>query len=489
MLGGGTAGWMSACLFHAAWPAARVTVIEAPDIPIIGVGEGSTPQLKAFFDRLGIGEDEWMPACDATYKAGIAFHGWSDRPGHESYFHPFAGPTDLHTEGAFHVSHRARRQGADVPAHPDRFLLATLLARKRLAPVAPETFPFGPGYGYHFDAHRLGVFLKNWAVGRGVVHLPRRVRDVAVGASGDVSHLVLDGDERCEGDLFVDASGFRAMIAGAALGTPFLSFADNLFCDRAVVAPTPAENGGPAVHTTATALGHGWAWRIPLTRRTGNGYVYSSGYRAPDQAEQELRAHLGLPEDSPVRHLEMKVGRLARSWTGNCLAVGLAQGFIEPLEATALHIVLATVEGFITAYEEGGFTPTRRDAFNAAIVRRYEGVRDYIVAHYRLNQRSDTAFWRDNAANARLSDDLKHVMTAWFTGRDLGDEVARLDIGGYYAALSWGCLLAGYGVFPEQARLRAAAPVADLSAIDRLLERCSLNFRDHAAVLAELESR
>ena len=479
ILGGGTAGWMAACLFERAWPAVDITVIEAPDIPIVGVGEGSTPQLKAFFDRIGVDEAEWMPACDATYKAGIAFHNWSDAS--PSYFHPFAGPCDLHTEGAFHVSAHARRTGADVAADPDRFFLATRIARAGLAPVAPEAFPFGPGYGYHFDAHKVGAFLREVATARGVRHLRRRVLDVAV-ADGDVAALVLEGEERVEADLFVDASGFRARIAQQALGLEFLPFAANLFCDRAVVAPTAAD-AAPLAQTTATALSNGWAWRIPLTARTGNGYVYSSSYTSADAAEAELRRHLSLPDDAAVRHLDMRVGRVATTWTGNCLAIGLAQGFIEPLEATALHLVQATVEGFIATFDGDGVAG--REAFNARIARRYEGVRDYIVAHYRLNRRRDTDFWRDNAAHDRLSDDLKAVMTAWFTGRDLCDEIARLGIEGYYAPLSWGCLLAGYGTFPDAARLRASTPVADLPAIDRLLDRCLLNFRPHAEVLAE----
>ncbi|SEM98543.1 Tryptophan halogenase [Sphingomonas gellani] len=485
ILGGGTAGWMAACLMARAWPASAITVVEAPDIPIVGVGEGSTPQLRAFFDRLGIPESTWMAACHATYKVGIAFRGWSDRPGHQSYFHPFAGPADLHTEAAFHHSTLARRLGHDVEAHPDRFFLSTRLASQRLAPLAPAHFPFGPGYGYHFDAHLVGAFLAEWATARGVTHLRRRVEDVLITEGGDIASVLVEDGEAILGDLFVDASGFGGVLIQQALGESFLPFADNLFCDRAVVVPTPADPAGPEVHTTATALNHGWAWRIPLTTRTGNGYVYASRYVSPDGAAAELRAHLLLPDDAPVRHLSMKVGRVDRSWVGNCLAVGLAQGFIEPLEATALHMVQATVEGFIDALEAHGFTTAGRDDFNARIARRYEGIRDYIVAHYRMNQRADTDFWRDNAGHDRLSDTLKAMMTAWFTGRDLPAEVQRLDIGGYYAPLSWGCLFAGYGVFPEPARLHAAPSPVDLPAIDRLLDRCLLNFRPQTAVLPQ----
>ena len=475
ILGGGTAGWMAACLFARAWPRTTITVVESPEIGIVGVGEGSTPQLKALFDTLGIAEADWMPSADATYKTGIAFHGWADDT--PSYVHPFAGQIDLHTQGAFFASTRARRLGADVPTHPDRFFLNARLAAAGRAPLAPPSFPFHIGYGYHFDAHKVGAVLRDHALGRGVVHLARRVTDVAV-VDGRVARLDLDGGDALSADLFVDASGFRSVIAQGALGVPFRSFAGNLFADRAVVMPTPRAGQLP-VQTQATALSAGWAWDIPLTTRTGNGYVYSSRHLSADAAETELRRHLGLLDaDVAARHLTMKVGRVETTWTANCLAIGLAQGFVEPLEATALHIVQASVEGFIAAFARG-----ERDAFNAAIARRYEGIRDYIVAHYRLNRRSG-AFWRENAANGDLSDDLKAILSAWFTGRDVADVIAARDLGGYYAPMSWEVLLAGYGTFPDAARLRPAAPVADLAGIDALLDGCLLNFPDHAAALA-----
>jgi 2-polyprenyl-6-methoxyphenol hydroxylase-like FAD-dependent oxidoreductase len=475
ILGGGTAGWMAACLLAKAWPRTAITVVESPEIGIVGVGEGSTPQLKALFDTLGIAEAEWMPAADATYKTGIAFHGWADDT--PSYFHPFAGQIDLHTQGAFFASTHARRLGADVSAHPDRFFLNARLAATGRAPLAPPNFPFHIGYGYHFDAHKVGAVLRDHALRRGVVHLARRVTDVAV-VDGRVARLDLDGGDALAADLFVDASGFRSVIAQGALGVPFRSFAGNQFADRAVVMPTPRADRLP-VQTTATALTAGWAWDIPLTSRTGNGYVYASRYLSADAAETELRHHLGLLDaDVAARHLTMKVGRVESTWTANCLAIGLAQGFIEPLEATALHIVQATIEGFIAAHDGG-----ERDAFNAAIARRYEGIRDYIVAHYRLNRRSG-AFWRANAANDQLSDDLKAILSAWFTGRDVADVIAARNLGGYYAPMSWEVLLAGYGTFPDAARLRPAAPVADVAGIDALLDGCLLNFPDHAAALA-----
>lgn len=485
ILGGGTAGWMAANLFIKAWPDAAITVIESPEIGIIGVGEGSTPQLKAFFDTIGLGERDWMPRCHATYKTGIAFHGWSERAGCESYFHPFTTALDIHTNDAFFKHAAARRGGADVDAHPDHFYLPARLAAEQRAPIAAANFPFRVDYGYHFDAYLVGAVLRDHAVGRGVRHLSAKVVEVVLAESGKVEALLTEAGERIAGDIFVDSSGFRSVIAQGALGVKFCSFADNLFNDAAVVMPTPRTGDAINAHTKATALSAGWCWDIPLTSRTGNGYVYSSRYIDQATAEAELRAHLGLgPDDPPARHLQIKVGQVETSWTGNCLAIGLAQGFIEPLEATALHIVQATVEGFIAAWQEGGFTPKHRDGFNRMIADRYEGIRDYIVCHYRMSQRTDTPYWRDNAANAVLSDNLRRLLGCWFSGRDLAAEVAAMKLERYYSAVSWHCLLSGYGTFPKA--LNKVAGGEDMARITDFLARCATNFAPHHQQLALL---
>ena len=269
-----------------------------------------------------------------------------------------------------------------------------------------------------------------------------------------------------------------------------IRFAGNLFNDAAVAMPSASDSGATSCETGATALSNGWAWRIPLTNRAGNGYVYASGFIDADAAETELRAHLGLLDaDVPARHLKMKVGQVRRSWVNNCLAIGLAQGFIEPLEATALHIVHTTLAGFIEAYGKAGFGSDHAPAFNASIHARYEGIRDYIVCHYRMNQRGGGEYWRANAANQHLSDNLKAVMTSWFRGGELDAEVERLGIDRYYTPLSWHCLLAGYGQFPEDARLKppeVGLPIADLGKLDQFIARCALNFAPHDELLARL---
>ncbi len=484
ILGGGTAGWMTACLFAAQWRAsgARISVIESPEIGIVGVGEGSTPQLKSFFDRLGIAEDAWMPACDATYKLGIRFTGWSAGDVDASYFHPFPGPLDVHTEPQFFHNAALRRRGAPVPAHPDLFYLAPRLAAAGIGPHADDHFPFELGYGYHFDGVKVGAFLRDHAIGLGVEHVPRKVSSVRVDSEGDVEALLLDDGEAVEGDFFVDCSGFRALVAQGALGARFLPFNDNLFNDRAVVMPTQHQQGMPRPTSTGSiAMSAGWRWTIPLTTRIGNGYVYSSRYSDSDAAERELRSALNmLDSEVGARHLEMKVGRLEKSWTGNCLAMGLAQGFIEPLEATALHIVIATADEFIAAFEDGGFTPQHREVFNQRVAARYEGIRDYIVAHYRMNQRCEPSlYWRDAAAVELLSDPLKSIISAWFTHQDIGEAIADLGIERYYGNISWHCLFAGYGLFPANVAKRADAPAtaaADILRVENFLARAAQNY-------------
>ncbi|MGB3722570.1 MAG: tryptophan halogenase family protein [Pacificimonas sp.] len=484
ILGGGSAGWMIACLMAQRWlgPDAprpfEITLVESPQIGIIGVGEGSTPQLKAFFDQLGIAESDWMPACDATYKLGIRFTGWSERLGHDSYFHPFPSPIDLHTQPAFERACALRRSGVDIPAHPDDWFLATRLAREKRSPHPAENFPFTPSYGYHFDAQKVGDFLAAHARSLGVRHSKGRVEQVELSTGGDIAALICARGERMEGDLFVDSSGFRAVIA-SALGMTFQPFARNLFNDAAVTLPTPAADQPGTPATEATALSNGWAWSIPLTSRTGNGYVYSSRYIDANAAETELRRHLGLEQaDIEARHLNMKVGRMTDSWCANCLTVGLSQGFLEPLEATALHVVIATANDFMSAFEAGDYTPQHRARFNAKIGARYENIRDYIVAHYRLNRRTDTDYWRDNAVNDYLSDSLKAMMTAWFTGANIASKVTELDIGGAYSSLSWHCLFAGYGHFPVKTHTPTGKMrgVTEHQTTKELIRRAALSF-------------
>ena len=494
VVGGGTAGWMTALMLatSAYGPRLKVTVLESPQIGIVGVGEGSTPWLRGFFDGLGIEESEWMPACNATYKSGITFENWSTKPGFERYFHPFASMLDNMTMHQFVDNVHTRLDGADVHAHPDRFFVSATLARQGRGPRPSHNFPFDVWYGYHFDATLLGQFLGRKAVERGVAHLQRHVTEVLLTERGDIDHLQLDDGESLTADLFVDCTGFASLLIGKALQTPFIPYAENLFNDAAVAMPTPSEDTLES-QTVSTALSHGWAWKIPLSNRIGNGYVYSSAHCSADQAETELRKHLGaLESDVTARHLKMRVGRMSKQWSHNCVAVGLSQGFIEPLEATALLFVQRTAAMLVEALEKGDLGPAAQDAFNEAMGTRFENTRDYIVAHYKTNSRTDTDYWRANAENMNLSESLQQVLMTWMSRKPLAAVLKAGRFGQGYPIVSWYALLAGMGIFPDAQDLQP--PTANqarhrLNTVDDFVERSAMNFPEHRALLANIPPR
>lgn len=491
VVGGGSAGWMTALMLAttAYGPRLKVTVLESPQVGIIGVGEGSTPWLRRFFEILGIEESEWMPACNATYKSGITFDGWSTKPGFERYFHPFVSMLDNMTMHPFVDNVHARLDGADVYAHPDRFFVSAALARQARGPRAKANFPFDVWYGYHFDATLLGQFLGRKAVQRGVTHLQRHVNQVVLDERGDISGLQLDDGETLAADFFVDCSGFASLMIGKALQTPFIGFGENLFNDAAVAMPTPLE-GPIESQTVSTALRHGWAWKIPLTQRQGNGYVYSSAHCSADEAETELRRHLGmLDSDTPARHLKMRVGRMAKVWNRNCVAIGLSQGFIEPLEATALLFVQVTASMLVEVLEKGDLGSSAQEQFNAAMHKRFDNTRDYIVAHYKTNSRTDTDYWRENAENMHLSDALQGVLMTWMSRKPLVAALKTGRFGGGYPTVSWYALLAGMGIFPDPQDLQppsAQQARHNLGAVDDFIARSVTNFPDHRELLADI---
>lgn len=488
IVGGGTAGWMTACLMAKAWPDADIRVIESPDIGIIGVGEGSTPSLKRFFQTLNIPDSEWMSACNATYKTNIEFVDWSPASGRQSYSHPFISQPDHFSERAFYSNCFSRRMGIDVETRPEKFLLNAYLAAAARAPVTPANFPFRIEYGYHFDAFLLGQFLRQKATEAKVQLMPLTIAQVVQQPNGDIKELVSQDGQSVSADLFVDCTGFGSLLMQQTLAVPFESFASNLFNDSAVVMPTAALAELP-VQTKATALSNGWAWQIPLQNRTGHGYVFSSAFITADQAETELRSHLGLLNaDVQARHLKMNVGQLKQHWHKNCLALGLAQGFIEPLEATALHLVQTAVEIFIDQYSCSAATAAQQSRYNQLITERFDKVRDYIVAHYKLNSRDDSDYWRANRANTDLSDSLLQILDCWYRKNDLDQEIKRQQLNSHFGTTSWHCLLSGYGVYPA-----VAEPSTDINQrpdpfkqmqLEGFFSGCLLNFMPQNELLS-----
>ncbi|WP_255353641.1 tryptophan halogenase family protein [Cellvibrio sp. OA-2007] len=489
IVGGGTAGWMAANLLVTRWPDVEISLLESHDIGTIGVGEGSTPHLKLFFDEAGIEESEWMPRCNATYKNGITFANWSSIPGFDSYFHPFPAQTDdIFTVPVFFNNIKARMQGLNANAHPDPYFLETYITQKNLGPIAAETFPFGVAYGYHFDSGLLGQFLADKAVSRGVKRIVATLNEVITGSNGELCCVRLDDNSLVEADFFIDCSGFKSLLLQGALKANYRSFKENLFNDSAVVMPSVMTEIIPP-ETKATALSNGWAWKIPLTNRYGNGYVYSADYISPEQAESELRQHLGmLDSDVAARHLQMKVGRVEKHWEKNCVAVGLSQGFIEPLEATALALSFETISRFMKYYEAGLFTNKFENDFNSDINMKFDGVRDYIVCHYKANQRIDSNYWRDNAANTNLSERLEKILYLWRNSKDFAKEMHMHNLVVSYQPKSWACLFAGYGIFPplkSDHKIVQQEPSQEMQQLADFIRRCGLNFKSHNELLGK----
>jgi hypothetical protein len=310
-------------------------------------------------------------------------------------------------------------------------------------------------YAYHFDSAKLGAFLCQRAVNIGVVHIIGKMERAIQSKDKSIRAIKLATGETLDADLFIDATGFNSLLLQGVLEEPFDSFGSNLFNNKAVAIPSTSQKIIPS-ETKATALSAGWAWQIPLTNRTGNGYVYSDQYLSPEQAEEELRRHINsnMPDESETRseakHLNMKVGQVQRHWHKNVVAVGLSQGFIEPLEATALHLVQETIQKLAASLTDPSFDSEQERIklrFNEAIKRRFNGVRDYIVCHYKMNTRADSQYWIDNRENNNISTQLADVIDTWRSKKDIAAVLEQHQMTHYYPVISWYCLLAGYGSF------------------------------------------
>ena len=491
IIGGGTAGWMAAVLLAHSWGqkhGTQITLMESRSIGTIGVGEGSTPKMRGFFRRIGVSEQEWMPACNATYKCGISFPGWSQRAGFREYYHPFFTFHDeKFIEPFWHNVALRQAKNRDVHAHPDAFFVSRYLAASRRAPLSSAPDGYETDYAYHFDASLIGQFLKERSMAMGVRHVEDTVTAVNRAENGDIASVDTQANGTLAADLFIDCTGFAGLLIQRTLGVPFISYADYLFNDRAVALPSPPDTDGTlASETRSIAMKHGWAWKIPLTNRFGNGYVYSSRYCDEEQAEAELRDLVGIHDPGvEARHLKMRVGRVTRSWERNCLTVGLAQGFIEPLEATALMTVQQTLEWFIEQYEKDDFTDRGRDQLNDKLNGLFDGIRDYVYMHYKLNTRTDTRYWQDCRQTTLPSDVVKHILGTWDSG---GDMIRALNSSGQklvYSPTSWACILAGMGRFKANPR-KVKGTFIDPRVIRQHCEKLLPHFPDHLEVIRRM---
>lgn len=457
IVGGGTAGWMTAAALAVLLSrGCRVHLVESETIGIIGVGEATLPHMRAFNQRIGIDEATFIAATRATFKLGIEFRDWA-RIG-DSYIHPFGtygsgqGAVDFH-----HYWSRLVRSGKPVPPI-EAFSFACALARQnRFAPPSrdPASIASTYDYAYQFDAQSFAPLLRYHAEAAGVRRSEGIVAGVDLdGESGFIRQLTLADGRVIAGDLFVDCSGFRARLIEGALDEPYEDWSRHLPCDRAVAMPCRTETA-ITPFTSAIAERAGWRWRIPLQHRTGNGYVYSSAHLSDEAAERRL---VGVVEGDALadpRILHFRAGRRRRSWVGNCVAIGLASGFLEPLESTSIYLVQAAITALLELFPSREIAATDRDEFNRLIDLEYDRVRDFLILHYQATFRDDAPFWHDVRATP-MPDSLVEKIELF---RERGT-IARYSEGIFRDA-SWIAVFTGQGIIPSGGDRRAAHPPLD----------------------------
>jgi tryptophan halogenase len=453
IVGGGTAGWMAAAvLANALKPAPGILrLIESDEIGIIGVGEATIPPIRNLNAMLGLDEGDFLRQTQGTIKLGIEFRDWT-RLGH-GYFHPFGSFPEGLGGMAFQNFWLRRRAAGDQTPLAD-YSLATVAARLgRFAPPPAGGAPDLPftSYAYHFDAALYSGFLRAWATARGVERTEGKIVDVVVrGEDGFIEAVTLQSGERIEGDFFVDCSGFRGLLIAQALGAGYEDWSAFLPCDRAIAAP--CESIAPITpYTRSTAREAGWQWRIPLQHRIGNGYVYSSGFISDDAAETDLLANLDGAALGEPRPLRFTTGRRKQSWVKNCVALGLAAGFLEPLESTSIHLIQTGVFRLLSLMPTIGFDPVLAEEYNRATRAEYEEIRDFLVLHYHAVERTDSELWR-YCRSMTLPDSLAHRLEVFRArGRILRAE------GELFGDASWLAVMMGQNVDP-----RDYNPLADV---------------------------
>ncbi len=463
IVGGGTAGWMSAAaLARFAPPGHSIALVESEAIGTVGVGEATIPAIRLFNEALGLDEGEFLRATKGSYKLGIEFDGWR-REGH-SYMHAFG--TVGRQLGLLPFRHYWARAQALGLAKPLAHYAANELAARtgRMA-----TGVSGPGvpelpWAYHFDAGLYAAFLRTWSEARGVVRHEGKIGGVTRAENGDIAAVVLDDGREIAGDFFIDCSGFRGLLIEQELKTGYEDWRKWLPCDRALAVPCAAA-GNFTPYTRSIARAAGWQWRIPLQHRIGNGYVYCSEFISDDEAAATLLANLDAPAQAEPRPLRFVTGRRKQFWNRNVIAVGLASGFMEPLESTSIHLIQSAVTRLLTVLPSGPADPAIVAGFNRRSADEFERIRDFLILHYWANGR-DEPFWR-RCREVELPDTLAARIEEFKAANLIQPGLDEL-----FTEVAWLQVLVGQGIEPRRWNpIVDRYPEADLRAFLATVER------------------
>jgi tryptophan 7-halogenase len=444
IVGGGTAGWMVAAVLSRLRKGRKldITLIESEAIGTVGVGEATIPPFVDFNRLLEVEEREMLAASQGSFKLGIQFVNWGKLG--DSYIHPF-GAYGYQMGGiSFHqVWRRFREEGDRRPiqvfnletmaAHFGRFARTEDYAREDLPPV---------NYAYHLDAGRYAAFLRKYAEARGVVRQEGRIADVKLDPeSGFVTAVQLENGAQLSGQLFIDCSGFRGLLIEQALKTGYEDWTNFLPCDRAVALPCRREDGsGPLPYTRATAHSAGWQWQVPLQHRNGNGHVYCSSFMKDDEALDILVNNIAGKPGADPNFLRFTTGRRKKFWNKNVVALGLAAGFMEPLESTSIHLVNTGINKLVALLSLEGITQTQEDAFNRLTAKEYTRIRDFLVLHYNATKRDDSEFW-NYCRTMSIPDTLSEKIELFRMNGQIFREEDEL-----FTETSWAAVMMGQGI-------------------------------------------
>jgi tryptophan halogenase len=461
IVGGGTAGWMAAAaLARVLGRHVRIRLVESSSIGTVGVGEATIPAIRHFNRLLGLDEADFLASTQGTYKLGIEFRGWR-REGH-SYFHPFGVygcSLDANYTHQYWLRLHQMGEGGEIT---DYSLCAVMAALGHYTSPLTDTrdvlsIIFS---AYHFDAALYAQYLRRYAERLGVIRLDRDIVDVALrGEDGFIDAVIAEGGERLSADFFIDCTGFAGLLIEKALNAGYEEWTHWLPCDRAWAVPSTG-SGRIAPFTRSTAREAGWQWRIPLRHRVGNGYVFSSQHLGEEEARQTLLANLDGAALAEPKLLRFNTGRRRRAWVKNCLSLGLASGFLEPLESTSIHLIQMGITRLLDLFPGKAINPVEVAEYNALSEVEWETVRDFLILHYHVTERAGSGFW-DHCRNMDIPDSLRERIALF---RQKGRVCTRARA--LFSDPSWISVMLGQGIMPD-----AYDPLVDLHPLDAVRER------------------